>query len=57
MQIDSQMFIPSVESLPIADWTLRGKMFMVNNNESGGSDNIYICKRKNGAYAWVEIAI
>ena len=57
MQIDSQMFIPSVEALPTADWTLRGKMFMVNNNESNGSDNIYICKRKNGVYVWVEIAI
>lgn len=57
MQIDSQMFIPSVGALPTADWSLRGKMFMVNNNEIDGSDNIYICKRKNGVYVWVEIAI
>ena len=57
MQIDSQMFIPNVEALPMADWTLRGKMFMVNNNDANGTDTIYICKRKKGVYVWVEIAI
>lgn len=55
--IDGQMFIPKIDALPTASWNLRGKTFIVNNDTSGGTDNVYICKRKNGAYVWVEIAI
>jgi hypothetical protein len=55
VQIDSQMFIPNVTSLPAASWNLRGKMYMIWNS-TAVDDGIYICARRStGAYGWREL--
>lgn len=51
--IDNQMFIPRVNSLPIATWELRGKLFMLWNDDT--EDEIYICIRKNKGYMWLNL--
>lgn len=51
--IDNQMFIPRVNSLPIATWELRGKLFMLWNDDT--EDEIYICIRKNKGYKWLNL--
>lgn len=54
IQIDGQMFVPMVTELPAADWTLRGKMYRVNNDS--GTDVIAVCIRKDGSkYVWHDL--
>ena len=54
IQIDGQMFVPSVTSLPSPSWIYRGKMYRINNDS--GTDVIAICIRYGGTgYRWFDL--
>lgn len=56
VQIDSQMYIPNVSTLPTASWQLRGKLYMVWGT-SGVADEIFICvKEASSQYVWRQLS-